>query len=73
MTLGIFWLGQRTQLSRLTGMNRNLAWLHFLFLAVITALDATARRLLRLPARVSHLLPEHLAHRRNPLSHVDVR
>ncbi len=45
MTLGIFWLGQQTQLSRLTGMNRNLAWLHFLFLAVITALPFSTRLL----------------------------
>ncbi len=45
MTLGIFWLGQQTQLSRLTGMNRNLAWLYFLFLAVITALPFSTRLL----------------------------
>jgi uncharacterized membrane protein len=45
MTLGIFWLGQQTQLSRLTGMNRNLAWLHFLFLAVISALPFSTRLL----------------------------
>ncbi len=45
MTLGIFWLGQQTQLSRLTAMNRNLAWLHFLFLAVITALPFSTRLL----------------------------
>ena len=45
MTLGIFWLGQQTQLSRLTGMNRNLAWLHFLFLAVVTALPFSTRLL----------------------------
>ena len=45
MTLGIFWLGQQTQLSRLTAMNRNLAWLYFLFLAVITALPFSTRLL----------------------------
>jgi uncharacterized membrane protein len=45
MTLGIFWLGQQTQLSRLTNMNRNLAWLHFLFLAVITILPFSTRLL----------------------------
>jgi len=44
-TLGIFWLGQQTQLSHLVGMNRNLAWLHFLFLAVITALPFSTRLL----------------------------
>ena len=45
MTLGIFWLGQQTQLSRLREMNRNLAWLHFLFLAVITILPFSTRLL----------------------------
>lgn len=45
MTLGIFWLGQQTQLSRLAGMSRNLAWLHFVFLAVITALPFSTRLL----------------------------
>ena len=44
-TLGIFWLGQQTQLSLLTRTNRNLAWLHFLFLAVITALPFSTRLL----------------------------
>ena len=45
ITLGIFWLGQQTQLSRLAGMNRNLAWLHFLFLAVVTAFPFSTRLL----------------------------
>jgi uncharacterized membrane protein len=44
-TLGIFWLGQQTQLARLTDMNRNLAWLHFVFLAVVTALPFSTRLL----------------------------
>ncbi len=43
MTLGIFWLGQQTQLSQLASMNRNLSWLHFVFLAVITALPFSTR------------------------------
>ena len=32
MTLGIFWLGQQTQLTQLDRSNRSLTWLHFLFL-----------------------------------------
>src|SRR5947209_4871787 len=32
ITLGIFWVGQQTQLSQLARSNRNLVWLHFLFL-----------------------------------------
>ena len=45
MTLGIFWLGQQQQLSRLRRTNRNLSWLHFLFLAVMTALPFSTRLL----------------------------
>jgi uncharacterized membrane protein len=45
LTLGIFWLGQQTQLSRLESSNRNLAWLHFVFLGVVTALPFSTRLL----------------------------
>ena len=45
LTLGIFWLGQQTQLSRLERSNRNLAWLHFVFLAVVTVLPFSTRLL----------------------------
>ena len=45
MTLGIFWLGQQTQLSRLERSNRDLAWLHFLFLMFITVLPFSTRLL----------------------------
>ena len=45
MTLGIFWLGQQTQLSRLERSNRDLTWLHFLFLAVVTVLPFSTRLL----------------------------
>ncbi len=45
MSLGIFWTGQQTQLSSLTGMNRNLGWLHFVFLAVVTLLPFSTRLL----------------------------
>jgi uncharacterized membrane protein len=38
MTLGIFWLGQQTQLNHLERSNRSLSWLHlaFLFLVSVT-------------------------------------
>jgi uncharacterized membrane protein len=36
MTLGIFWLGQGTQLSYLTRSNRNFAWIHLVFLFAVT-------------------------------------
>ena len=45
LTLGIFWLGQQTQLSRLARSNRDLTWLHFLFLAFVTALPFSTRLL----------------------------
>ncbi len=45
MTLGIFWVGQQTQLNRLARANRDLTWLHFVFLAVITVLPFTTRLL----------------------------
>jgi uncharacterized membrane protein len=45
LTLGIFWLGQQTQLNQLERSNRDLTWLHFVFLAVVTALPFSARLL----------------------------
>lgn len=36
MTLGIFWLGQGTQLAHLAGSNRYLAWIHLVFLFAVT-------------------------------------
>jgi uncharacterized membrane protein len=45
LTLGIFWLGQQTQLSQLERSNRDLAWLHFLFLAIVTVLPFSTRLL----------------------------
>ena len=36
MTLGIFWLGQGTQLSNLPRSNRNYAWIHLVFLFAVT-------------------------------------
>jgi uncharacterized membrane protein len=45
LTLGIFWLGQQTQLSRLERLDRKLTWLHFVFLAVVTVLPFSTRLL----------------------------
>ncbi len=38
LTLGIFWTGQQTQLNFLVRANRDLAWIHFAFLAVVAIL-----------------------------------
>jgi uncharacterized membrane protein len=45
LTLGIFWVGQQTQLNRLERSNRDLSWLHLVFLAAVTALPFTTRLL----------------------------
>ena len=43
MTLGIFWVGQQTQINQLRRADRGLSWLHFVFLAVITIVPFTTR------------------------------
>src|SRR5277367_5707260 len=35
LTLGIFWVGQQTQLNHVAHSDRDYAWLHILFLATI--------------------------------------
>jgi uncharacterized membrane protein len=35
LTLGIFWIGQQTQLNHFTGADRNLAWIHLTLLATV--------------------------------------
>lgn len=36
MTLGIFWIGQGTQMSQLAKSNRHYAWIHLAFLFAVT-------------------------------------
>jgi uncharacterized membrane protein len=36
LTLGIFWVGQQTQLSNFTRSTRALTWIHLMFLAAVT-------------------------------------
>lgn len=36
LTLGIFWVGQQTQLNHLTRSDRSLTWIHLAFLFVVT-------------------------------------
>jgi uncharacterized membrane protein len=45
LTLGIFWVGQQTQINQIARADRNFSWLHFVFLAVITAMPFSARLL----------------------------
>ena len=41
MTLGIFWIGQQTQLNALTRTDRNLTWIHLAFLLPVTFVPFT--------------------------------
>ena len=43
MTLGIFWVGQHTQLQQLERSDRDFAWASYLFLAAISALPFSTR------------------------------
>jgi uncharacterized membrane protein len=43
LTLGIFWVGQQTQLNHLARSNRDLTWLHLVFLAIVTVLPFSTR------------------------------
>jgi len=36
MTLGIFWVGQQTQLNHLARSDRSLSWIHILFLFAVS-------------------------------------
>src|SRR2546427_7657132 len=36
LTLGIFWVGQQTQLNHLARSDRNLSWIHIAFLFAVT-------------------------------------
>jgi uncharacterized membrane protein len=41
MTLGIFWVGQQTQLNHLERSDRSLTWIHLAFLAVVCLVPFT--------------------------------
>src|ERR1700733_2447701 len=46
ITLGIFWVGQQTQLNHLQRSDRNLTWLHLAFLFSVTLLPFSTRLLI---------------------------
>ena len=43
LTLGIFWMGQQTQLNYLQRSDRNLSWLHLVFLFAVTLMPVSTR------------------------------
>jgi uncharacterized membrane protein len=45
MTLGIFWVGQQTQLNNLSKSDRHLTWIHLAFLFPVTILPFSTRLL----------------------------
>jgi len=45
ITLGIFWVGQQSQLNQLIRSDRHLTWLHMAFLFVVTILPFSTRLL----------------------------
>lgn len=45
ITLGIFWVGQQTQLNNLTKSDRHLTWIHLAFLFPVTLLPFSTRLL----------------------------
>src|SRR5438105_11558645 len=49
MTLGIFWVGQGTQLNLLTRSNRNYSWLQLAFLLSVTLVPFSTALLARFP------------------------
>jgi Endosomal/lysosomal potassium channel TMEM175 len=67
LTVGIFWIGQQTQLNHLSRAQRSLAWMHLLFLFAVTL------RTLRLSHRPTRLLVQHPPARPLVPSHLDLR
>lgn len=45
LTLGIFWVGQQTQLNHLTRAHRSLVWCHILFLFTVSIMPFSTRLL----------------------------
>jgi uncharacterized membrane protein len=45
LTLGIFWVGQQTQLNHLDRGNRNLTWIHMGFLLLVTLMPFSTQLL----------------------------
>jgi uncharacterized membrane protein len=49
MTLGIFWLGQQTQLHHLSRSDRSLTWIHLGFLCTVAVMPFSTQLLAELP------------------------
>lgn len=49
MTLGIFWVGQQTQLNQLSGSNRHYTWIQLAFLFAVTLVPFSTQLLAHFP------------------------
>lgn len=56
LTLGIFWVGQQTQLNHLERSDRNLSWIHLTFLLAVTLTPFSTTLLAEFTARRTALL-----------------
>ena len=56
LTLGIFWVGQQTQLNHLTHSDRDITWLHLLFLFTVTLVPFTTSLMASFPGFRTALL-----------------
>ena len=50
LTLGIFWVGQQTQLNHLARSDRSLSWIHIMFLFAVTLTPFSTMLLAEFPA-----------------------
>jgi len=50
LTLGIFWVGQQTQLNHLARSDRSLSWIHLMFLFAVTLTPFSTMLLAEFPA-----------------------
>jgi len=56
LTLGIFWVGQQTQLNHLVRSDRSLTWIHLAFLFAVTIMPFSTRLLAEHPSYRTALL-----------------
>jgi uncharacterized membrane protein len=56
LTLGIFWVGQQTQLNHLERSNRSLSWIHILFLFAVSITPFSTTLLAEFPGYRTALL-----------------
>jgi len=76
MTLGIFWVGQQTQLNHLSGSNIRLSWIHIGFLFFRnrhSVLDRPPGGVHRLSHRTARLLAEYFLPRRLVIPELGMR